>query len=96
MRTGSKIYLITVNIIKEAVKLNLEHADRGDIQNSYYTSGKVKGYMDILKSMGHKIKAIPGSDENGCVRIRYMEIDGIVIVRENKLDINGYVELMEK
>ncbi len=52
--------------------------------------------MDILKSMGHKIRAIPGGDENGCVRIQYMEIDGIAFVKESKISSDGYAELLEK
>ncbi len=58
--------------------------------------GMIEGYLDVLKSMGHKVGMLPSIDDNSCERIRYMEIDGIVIVRENKIDYDGYAELLGK
>ncbi len=82
--------------IKEAVKLNLEHADRGNDQSSYYTYGVVNGYIDVLESIGHKVIIVPSINKNGCERIRYLKIDGIALVQKNEIDYDGYNELLGK
>lgn len=60
-----------------------------------YTAGMLQGYLDVIRSMGHDVES--GSwDDNGCDRISYLEIDGVVLIKNSKLDIDGYVELLKK
>ncbi len=68
-----------------------------NVQDSIFKAGVVFGIGEVVQSMGHKVEfECRYDDKSDRYQISYMEIDGIVIVRENKLDINGYVELMEK
>ncbi len=85
-----------IELIKEAVKLNIEKVDRGNVRGSLLTFGMIEGYRDVLRSMGHEVGIFINIEDNGCERIRYMEIDGIAIVRENEIDYDGYNELLEK
>lgn len=82
--------------ILRTAKLSIKHVDRGNARSSLLAFGMIEGYLDVLKSMGHKAGMLPSIDDNGCEQIRYMEIDGIVIVRENKIIADGYAELLEK
>ncbi len=55
----------------------------------------VFGVGEVIQSMGHKVEFECQYDDNSDrYQISYMGIDGIALVRENKLDVNGYVELM--
>ncbi len=82
--------------IERVVKLNLKHTDKGNARSSLLAFGMIEGYLDVLKSMGHKAGMLPSIDDNGCERIRYMEIDGIAFVREYEIDYDGYNELLKK
>ncbi len=82
--------------LKEAVKFNLEHAGRGNVQSSCYTYGMVNGYIYVLENIGHKVIIVPSINKNGCERIRYLKIDGIVVVQKNEIDYDGYDKLLER
>ncbi len=82
--------------IRKTAKLNLEYANREYVQYSFFTVGKIEGYIDVLQSMGHKAGIVPDIDDNGCERIRYIEIDGVILVRKNAIDYDGYSALLEK
>ncbi len=93
---GREMFKDLIKRIREAVKLNIEHADRGNVQSSYYTYGQINGYIDVLESIGHKVIIVPSIGSNGSERIRYMAIDGIVIVQKNEIDYDGYDKLLER
>jgi len=90
------MFNILIQLIKKATKLNLEYANREYVQNSFLTAGMVEGYLDVLESMGHKAGIILDIGDSGCERIRYIEIDGVILVRKNIIDNDGYIELSEK
>lgn len=86
--------LLIRSIVKTASS-NFENADKFDVQRSSFTAGMLQGYLDVIRSMGHDVES--GSwDDNGCDRISYLEIDGVVLIKNSKLDIDGYVELLKK
>ncbi len=70
--------------IKETVALNLTAVDDGYIKASYYTSGIVKGYANIIKSMGHEVwlGTKPFWD---CDQIWTLKIDDTFIVADGEL-----------
>ena len=81
--------------IEETVSLNFQNADKVDVQRSSFTAGMIRGYLDVLMSMGHNVQS--GSwDDNGCDCIGYMEIDGLVLVKNSKLNMDVYAELLKK
>ena len=81
--------------IEETVSLNFQNADRADVQRSSFTAGMIRGYLDILMSMGHNVQSGSWND-NGCDRIGYMEIDGLVLVKNSKLNLDVYTKLLNK
>ncbi len=81
--------------IKENVERNHNFANDGDVRCYAFTAGTVKGYTDVIRSMGYKVKRSARND-NGCDRIKYIEIDGVALVRDSKIDYNGYNELLKK
>ena len=81
--------------IEEIVRLNFENADKVDVQRSSFTAGMVRAFTEVLRGMGHEVQT--GSwDDNGCDRIGFIEIDGVVLVKNSQIDINGYTELQKK
>ena len=59
-----------------AIAFNLENADRGDVERSYYTAGMAKAYTDVLRGLGHEVE-IGTWNDNGCDRIGFVKIDGV-------------------
>lgn len=81
--------------IEETASLNNQNADKLDVQRSSFTAGMVRAYVDVIKSLGHDVES--GSwDDKGCDRISYLKIDGVILMRNSKIDINGYSELLKK
>lgn len=81
--------------IEQTVSLNLENADKADVQRSSFTAGMLRAFTEVLRGMGHDVES--GTwDDNGCDRIGFMKIDGVVLVKNSKLDIDGYTELLKK
>lgn len=81
--------------IEETVSLNNQNADRLDVQRSSFTAGMIRAYLDVVRSMGHDVDS--GSwDDNGCDRFSYLKIDGVVMVRNSKIDTKAYAELLNK
>ncbi len=64
--------------IKETVKLNSNAVEDGDIERSYYASGMVRGYANIIESMGHEVWLGTKS---------YWDCDQIWILRIDDTDI---------
>jgi hypothetical protein len=90
-----KMFKSLIFRIEETVSLNFQNADKVDVQRSSFTAGMIRGYLDVLMSMGHNVQS--GSwDDNGCDRIGYMEIDGLVLVKNSKLNMDVYAELLKK
>ncbi len=62
--------------IEQTASLNLENADKADVQRSSFTAGMLRAFTEILRGMGHEVES--GTwDDNGCDRIGFMEIDGV-------------------
>ena len=81
--------------IEETVSLNNQNADKLDVQRSSFTAGMIRAYLDVVRSMGHDVDS--GSwDDNGCDRFSYLKIDGVVMVRNSKIDFKAYSELLKK
>ncbi len=81
--------------IEQTASLNLENADKADVQRSSFTAGMLRAFTEILRGMGHEVES--GTwDDNGCDRIGFMEIDGVVLVKNSKINIDGYAELLKK
>ncbi len=81
--------------IEQTVDLNFDNADKADVQRSSFTAGMVRAFAEVLRGMGHEVQT--GSwDDNGCDRIGFIEIDGVVLVKNSQIDINGYTELLKK
>ncbi len=84
-----------IKSIKKAVKLNHESVDSGNIECSSFTAGMVKGYADVLWSMGHHVWH-DVQDNNGCKQITYLEIDSVVLVAKSKIDLDGFAKLQKE
>lgn len=81
--------------IEQTASLNLENANKADVQRSSFTAGMLRAYTEMLRSMGHEVES--GTwDDNGCDRIGFMEIDGVVLVKNSEINIDGYAELLKK
>lgn len=89
------MYKELIRSIQGAVAFNLDNADKGDVQRSYFTAGKVKAFTEVLRGLGHEVET--GTwDDNGCDRIGYIKIDGVVLVKNSKIDFDSYGELLKK
>lgn len=81
--------------IEQTVSLNSQNADKADVQRSSFTAGMIRAFLEVVRSMGHDVDS--GSwDDNGCDRFSYLKIDGVVMVKDGKLDIDGYTTLLNK
>ncbi len=81
--------------IKKYVEHNHNFANAGDVRSCAFTVGVVEGYADVIQSMGHKVNRYTRND-NDCDRIKCIEIDGVALVKDSKIDYDGYAELMKK
>lgn len=89
------MYKNLINRIEETVSLNLENADKADVQRSSFTAGMVRAFTEVLRGLGHEVET--GTwDDNGYDRIGYIKIDGVVLVKNSKIDFDGYGELLKK
>ena len=50
------MYKELIRNIQGAVAFNLENADKGDVERSFYTAGMVKAYTDVLRGLGHEVE----------------------------------------
>ena len=89
------MYKELIRNIQGAVAFNLENTDKGDVERSFYTAGMVKAYTDVLRGLGHEVD-IGTWDDSGCDRIGFIKIDGVVLVKNSKIDFDGYGELLKK
>ena len=89
------MYKELIRSIQGAVAFNLENADRGDVERSNYTAGMTKAYTDVLRGFGHEVE-IGTWDDSGCNRIGFIQIDGVTLVKNSKIDFDGYGELLKK
>lgn len=89
------MYKELIRSIQGAVAFNLDNADKADVQRSSFTAGMVRGYLDVLRSLGHEVES-GNWDDNGCDRVGYLKIDGVVLVKNSKIDFEGYTELLKK
>lgn len=89
------MYKELIRSIQGTVSFNLDNADKADVQRSSFTAGMVKAFTDVLRDLGHEVET--GTwDDNGCDRIGYIKIDGVVLVKNSKIDFDGYGELLKK
>ncbi len=89
------MYKELIRSIQGTVSFNLDNADKADVQRSSFTAGMVKAFTEVLRGMGHEVET--GSwDDNGCKRIGFIKIDGVVLVKNSKLNFDGYDELLKK
>ena len=89
------MYKELIRSIQGAAAFNLDNADKADVQRSYYTAGMVKAFTEVLRGLGHEVET-GTRDDNGCDRIGYIKIDGVVLVKNSKIDFDGYGELLKK
>ena len=89
------MYKHLIDEIQGAIAFNLENADRGDVERSYYTAGMAKAYTDVLRGLGHEVE-IGTWNDNGCDRIGFVKIDGVFLAMFNKIDFDVYWELQKK
>ena len=89
------MYKDLINRIERAVSFNFEDANAADVQRSSFTAGMVKAYTDILRDLGHEVET-GDWDDNGCDRVGYIKIDGVVLVKNSKINFDGYDELLKK
>ncbi len=82
------MYKELIRSIQSAVTLNLDNADNTDVQRSSFTAGMVSAFSEVLRGMSHEV-------DNGC-EIGFIKIDGVVLVKNSKLDFDGYGELLKK
>lgn len=75
---------IIKNIIRET-ELNFHNADQKDVERSAYTAGYVSALIGLLNGMGHKVKS-GDWDDNGCLRVGCLEIDGKVLIKNSRID----------
>lgn len=89
------MYKELIRSIENAVSLNLDNADKGDVQRSSFTAGMVKAYTDVLRGMGHEVET--GSwDDSGCDRVGFIKVDGVFLVRNSKINFDNFAELLTK
>ncbi len=81
--------------IKRTVETNQTFVNDGHIRNSAFTAGMAKAYADLLWSMGHKV-FIGVWTNNGCDKISYVEIDGVRLVYDGEINLEGYNVLLKK
>ncbi len=65
--------------IKKYAERNHTFANDGDGRCCAFTVGVVKGYTDVIQSMGHKVNRYTRND-NGSDRISDLKIDDVVLV----------------
>ncbi len=81
--------------IKKTMKINQKAVDGGNVKDSSFAAGMVRGYVDVLQSMGHEVIFSLWND-GGCDGISYMEIDGVILICGSKIDHDSYKKLLEK
>ena len=79
------MYKELIRSIQGAAAFNLDNADKADVQRSYYTAGMVKAFTEVLRGLGHEVETGTWDD-----------IDGVVLVKNSKIDFDGYGELLKK
>lgn len=81
------------NKIIRHIEFNNHNADSGDVVRSAVTRGAVFAYCDVLRSLHHETD-VGDWEDNGCLRVSYLKIDGKVIVRNSEIDYNGVADLL--
>ncbi len=81
--------------IKRAVKTNRRCVSSRSIRNASLTAGMAKGYIDVLRYMGHEAM-LSLWDENSCEGIAYLKIDSVILVYGGEIDRDGYKKLLKK
>ena len=74
-------------------ELNFQNADNRDMERSHTTAGAVSAYLDVLRMIGHHIDN-GDWDDYGCLRVGFIQINNIVIVRNSKIDYDAVQRLM--
>lgn len=52
------------------------NADRNDVNRNHVNYGITTTWAQVMQDMGHNVKVPVWEDENGCLRIPFLEIDG--------------------
>ncbi len=81
------------NKIIRHIELNNRNADDGDVVRSAVTRGSVFAYCDVLRSLHHETD-VGDWEDNGCLRVSFLKIDGKVIVRNSEIDYNAVDDLL--
>ena len=81
------------NKIIRYIELNNRNADNHDVMRSATTSGAVSAYCDSLRLLHHEVDHGDWED-NGCLRVSYLKIDGNVIVRNSEIDYYAVSDLL--
>lgn len=90
------MYKELIRSIQWAVIFNHDNADKADVQRSSYSAGMVNAYAEVLRGLGHDVRTGSYDDDKGCDRIAFVEIDGVDLVDNSKLNIDAYGKLLKK
>lgn len=66
---------LKVRVYKAAMRTN-DCADDKDKNRNHVNYGEATAWTQVMEDMGHKTDLPVWEDENGCLRIPYVEIDG--------------------
>ncbi len=68
-------------VITSALWVNMQ-AKAGNIKRNHLDYGAVLAWAQVIQDLGHKITIPVWEDENGCLRIAFIETDGEKIALE--------------
>lgn len=74
---------LKLEAIRSAMWTN-SNADDKDVNRNHTNYGSTTSYMRILHELGHKTFLPVWEDDNGCLRIPFIQIDGIKIIEFEK------------
>lgn len=71
-------YFMTIKgrLCMAAMRINT-YAEDKDLSRNHVNYGELSAWKQVLEDMGHRVGAWVWEDENGCLRIPQVEIDGI-------------------
>lgn len=89
------MYQFLINSIIQEIEFNFGNANNKDVERSAYTAGNVTAYVHVLNNIGHSVKHGSWND-NGCLRIGYLEIDGKAFVKNSVINYEMVAEEFRK
>ena len=81
------------NKIIRHIELNNHNADNGDVMRSATTRGAIFAYCEILRSLNQDVD-VGDWEDNGCLRVSYLKLNGKVIVRNSEIDYYAIADML--